>query len=64
MNKGGNMGKYQKTIGIQEDLKSELDKLKTHHRDTYGDVIKKLVDEHNKQPVEKLTDASDIMKLE
>ena len=29
---------------IKNDLKSELDKLMTHPRDTYGIVIQKLVD--------------------
>ncbi len=43
------MVKTTKCIVIQEELKSELDKLKTHPRDTYGIVIQKLVDNFKQQ---------------
>jgi predicted CopG family antitoxin len=33
-------------ITIRQELKTELDNLKTHRRDTYGDVIGQLVAEH------------------
>ena len=32
-----------KTILVKEDLKKELDKLKIHKKDSYGDVIEKLI---------------------
>ena len=32
-----------KHIWINEEVKSEMDKLKTHKRETYGDTVKKLL---------------------
>ena len=38
------MIKTNRCVVIHQDLKSELDQLKTHPRDTYAMVIKNLVD--------------------
>jgi hypothetical protein len=34
-----------KLIGVEEKTKKELDKLKEHPRETYDDVIKKIMEE-------------------
>ena len=36
-----------KQIKIDEKLKKRLDKLKIHKRETYGDVIKRLIENAN-----------------
>lgn len=35
------------TIQINEDLKSKLDKLKVHHRETYNELLSRLVEGPN-----------------
>jgi len=37
------------TIGISNDVKMRLDKLKVIPREPYNDVIKKLLDKHEKE---------------
>jgi len=39
-----------KTIAIKEDLKPELDKLKIHKRETYSDVIDRLIKGAKEKP--------------
>jgi len=36
-------------IVIDEETKKELDKIKTHPRETYGDIIKRLLPKRKKQ---------------
>ena len=36
-----------KTIVLTQELKTRLDALKVHKRDTYGDIIENLINEHN-----------------
>jgi len=38
-----------KTIALSEETKKELDRLKIHRRETYEDVIKRLVEEYKKR---------------
>jgi hypothetical protein len=42
------MGK-QVSIGVQQELKTKLDNLRTHPRDSYGDIIGKLIQEHEQR---------------
>lgn len=37
------------TIQIEEKLKAKLDKLKIHHRETYNELIARLIDNTNPQ---------------
>ncbi len=38
-----------KQIKIDEKLKKRLDKLKIHKRETYGDIIERLIENTNKK---------------
>jgi len=43
------MSKHLKLIGVEENIKKELDAKKEHKRETYNDVIKRLLEICNKK---------------
>ena len=41
------------TIQLDEELKEQLDELKIHHRETYNDLIKRLIENCSPQEMDK-----------
>ncbi|MSS74892.1 hypothetical protein EXS73_01620 [Candidatus Pacearchaeota archaeon] len=49
------------TIQLDESIKSKLDILKTHHRETYNDLLKRLLERYEGGDNEALVDTIEVM---
>ena len=49
------------TIQVDEDLKKKLDELKVHHRETYNDLIQRIIENCSFENKEDLIDTIEVM---
>jgi len=49
------------TIQIDEKVKSKLDKLKVHYRESYNELIERVIESYSKEDKESLVETIEIM---